>query len=174
MSNIFIGKSQIFLFMSRIVETALKYLGEPAISYNNGCDEGFYCSSFVQQVLLDLKIPIPKFPNTDRILSYSEEFCDMFGLTVHEELIEPGDLIFFSKNGFRPTHVAFYIGDGKMIHSPGINGKKIEIISIDEYIENNPLNYDPEWGYEQLYVKNPISYRRPAIPTGERYQEVIT
>ena len=142
--------------MSRIVETALKYLGQLAISHDNGYDEGFYCSSFVQQVLLDLGVKIPNFGETDRMLGYSEDFCDSFGLIVHEEFIKPGDFVFFSKNGFRPTHVGIYIGDDEMIHSPGINGKKVEICSIIKYIERNPLKYNPKHDYSQLYGKNPI------------------
>jgi len=55
--------------------------------------------------------------------------------------------VFFSRNGFRPTHVGIYIGDGKMVHSPGVNGRKVEIRSIEDYIKERPLEFDPEEGY---------------------------
>ena len=46
------------------------------------------------------------------------EPCDLIkrGLVPKEEL-QPGDLVYFGKNG-SPSHVGLYVGDGTMIHSP--------------------------------------------------------
>jgi len=159
--------------MNQIVKTALKYVGYPAIYYKNNSSDGVYCSSFIEQVLLELGIEIPNIPSRDEKIKYSEQLFDFFGISVQKKFIKPGDFVFFSRNGFRPTHVGIYIGDGKMVHSPGVNGRKVEIRSIKDYIKERPLEFDPEEGHEQIYEENPIGFKRPAILTGDRYQEPL-
>ena len=70
---------------------------------------GTDCSGFTKYVLAEFgftisRTPQGQFKNAGRAISYSE--------------IQPGDIICYSSNGGKScTHVAFYIGDGKILHA---------------------------------------------------------
>ena len=49
---------------------------------------------------------------------------------IHIDESEPGDLLFFLENN-RTNHVAFFIGDGKIIHCSGQ-------VKIESIIEGEP------------------------------------
>jgi len=57
------------------------------------------------------------------------------------------------------------IDDMKYIHSPGKNDSKIEVATL----ERRPL---PVVSPKQLYLENPIGFKRPAINLG-RWNEPI-
>lgn len=143
-----------------IVAAASRYLGSHSVKYRSpdtgNTPEGFDCSGLVQRVLLDLEL----LTKDGKCLRHSEEFFCHLGIFVHEDAIRPGDIVFFSRNGYRPDHLGFYTGDGKMIHSPGKEGRKVEIVPIKEFVSKRPLEYDPKSGYSQIYFRNPIGYKR--------------
>ena len=87
-------------------------------------------------------------------------------------MAQSGDLVFFSKKGIRPTHVGLYIGKGKMIHG-GNSTKIVEICKIKDYVKKMPLKYSKKENRKQNYVKNPIGYKRIAVPKKDRFQKVI-
>lgn len=89
-----------------IVNTASKYLGVPYV-WGGTTPNGFDCSGLVQYVLKELGINISRVTYTQ----YKE------GYPVAKGDLQPGDLVFFEKNG-DVHHVGIYIGDGKMIHAP--------------------------------------------------------
>ena len=57
------------------------------------------------------------------VASTQGEYCFKNAMIINQEELQPGDLIFYSteQNGeFRNiTHVAIYVGDGKMVHAAG-------------------------------------------------------
>ena len=160
--------------MNNLVDVALEYEGFPTIKYAGPkagkTPEGFDCSGFVQWVLMESGISIPKISN-DREIRHSEEFFDHFGYLIHPLAKQKGDLVFFSKNGARPSHIGIYLGDGKMIHSPGTNNKKVCIRSVDEYCKNR-INFESGNGGVQIYFENPIGFKRVALPSENRYHEI--
>jgi cell wall-associated NlpC family hydrolase len=89
---------------SQIVSYALQFEGNPYVwggtSLNNGVD----CSGFTQSVLGDFGIYIPRTSRTQAT----------GGRKVSLDNLQPGDLIFYAKNG-SINHVALYIGNGKVI-----------------------------------------------------------
>lgn len=89
-----------------IVNTASKYLGVPYV-WGGTTPNGFDCSGLVQYVLKELGIDISR-------VTYTQ--CEE-GVPVAKGDLQPGDLVFFEKNG-DVHHVGIYIGDGKMIHAP--------------------------------------------------------
>ena|SRR3989344_8431937 len=156
--------------MNDIVETALKYLGAPGRNGNGlgNSPDGFDCSGFVQYVLNEAGVIIPSSPVSGEVLRFSEEFFDFFGLLVHDELRAPGDLVFFSWKGTRPSHLGIYKGNDEVIHIPGLPDATVMISPLENLCK--APKYDPTIG-PQLYVRNPIGYKRPTIPTkGKRYQ----
>lgn len=79
-------------------------------------DEGFYdCSSLVQRLYRECGIELPSIASTQG------QYIVDHGLEVTEDMLEPGDLIFYSyeQNGqFRNiSHVGIYIGNGRMVHA---------------------------------------------------------
>lgn len=95
-----------FDMSSIVVTSAMKYLG---IRYRWGGTNprtGLDCSGFVQRTYQDLWISLPRTSRSMATVGSK--------ITSLEEAI-PGDLLTFG----RPVHhVAIYIGDGMMIHSP--------------------------------------------------------
>jgi len=156
-----------------IVETALKYEGFPTMKYQDpdvgNTPKAFDCSGFVQWVLLESGIAIPNVPGTDRMLRHAANFFDSLGFYIHEECREPGDLLFMSRVGYRPTHVAVYLGDDEMIHVTRKTGVARAVIS--DYCGERQPKFRPEKGYPQIYVRNPIGYKRVEISPGDRPQE---
>ena len=120
--------------MDSLVEIASSLLGFPAVSYN-GPDAGdspicFDCSGFVKYCLQQAAYVLPPSPTTGKLMRHTEELFDFYGVLIHDEFKRSGDLVFFSKNFINPTHVGIYMGSNQMIHSPGIDRKVIEVITI--------------------------------------------
>lgn len=79
-------------------------------------EEGYYdCSSLVQRCYAEFGINLPATASTQG------KYIVDHGLEVTADMLEPGDLIFYSyeNNGqFRNiSHVAIYIGNGRMVHA---------------------------------------------------------
>ncbi len=79
-------------------------------------EEGYYdCSSLVQRCYAQFGINLPAIASTQG------QYMVEHGLEVAKDMLEPGDLIFYSyeSNGqFRNiSHVAIYIGNGRMVHA---------------------------------------------------------
>jgi cell wall-associated NlpC family hydrolase len=59
------------------------------------------------------------------------------GSVVGKDELQPGDLVFYGKNG-QASHVGIYMGDGKIIHSSGNSknnasnpGKGVSVTNFD-------------------------------------------
>lgn len=144
------------------VETALSFVGCPSIKYirpDSGKDlSGFDCSGFIVHVLNATGILLPAN------IRHCNEFFDSFGVHIHDQCKRPGDLIFFSRNGQRPTHIGVVVDHNHYIHAPGETGSKI---CIEEF---SHATIPPR--SEQLYTKNPIGFKRISIPAG-RWQKLL-
>lgn len=83
-------------------------------------EEGYYdCSSLVQRLYKEVGINLPATASTQG------EYCYQNAMIINKKDLKPGDLIFYSykENGeFRNiSHVAIYVGDGKMVHAANEN-----------------------------------------------------
>lgn len=83
---------------------------------NRRYEEGYYdCSSLVQRCYAQYGITLPGTASTQG------QYIAEHGLQVTEDMLEPGDLIFYSyeTNGefMNISHVAIYIGNGRMVHA---------------------------------------------------------
>jgi len=147
------------------VTTAMEYLGFPASNYNgseNGITiEGFDCSGWIYFLLK--KLGFPETPPR-----HCNELFDSFGVSIHKEKVGKGDLVFFSNRngGTAPNHVGIMISTLKFIHSPGKNGEYIKVSELKTIL------IESKNGHEQIYVQNPIGFKRLAIQNG-RYKKMI-
>ncbi len=89
---------------NQIVNYALRFEGNPYVWGGTSLTRGTDCSGFTQSVLKNFGINIPR---TSRAQAASGRRVDLND-------IQPGDLIFYRRNG-RINHVALYIGNGKVI-----------------------------------------------------------
>lgn len=86
-----------------------KYVGIPYV-WGGETDRGIDCSAFTREVFSERGIFLPR---TSR-----EQFNSSMLIDVGPNNLKIWDLLFFKKQAFGPiSHVAIYIGDGKMIHS---------------------------------------------------------
>lgn len=92
-----------------IVDYAMQFLGNRYINGGQSLVTGTDCSGFTMYVLREFGINISRIPqgqytSAGRRVSYAEA--------------KPGDIICYSGNGgVSCTHVAFYIGNGKILHA---------------------------------------------------------
>lgn len=92
--------------MDDLVAFAKSFLGYPYVYGGNG-PNSFDCSGFVLYVYKHFGY---SFSRTARA-QYND------GVHVAKVDLIPGDLVFFSGNGYSITHVGLYIGNGQFIHA---------------------------------------------------------
>lgn len=106
-----------------IVDYALQYVGGKYVSGGSSLATGTDCSGFTCFVLAEFGYTISRTPQGQYTSS---------GRSIDISQIQPGDIICFSSNGGAScTHVAFYIGDGQIVHSA--NSRKGVIISTIDF-----------------------------------------
>lgn len=100
----------------QIVNYALRFKGNPYVWGGTSLTRGADCSGFTQAVLKNFGISIPRNSRAQA----------RGGKRVSIDTMQPGDLIFYRKNGV-VNHVAMYIGNGKVVgaasRKEGINVK---------------------------------------------------
>ncbi len=89
-----------------LVAFAKSYAGYPYVYGGNG-PNSFDCSGFVLYVYKHFGYSFSR--------GAQEQYHD--GIQVGYEELMPGDLVFFSSNGYYITHVGLYLGDGQIIHA---------------------------------------------------------
>ena len=91
-----------------IVNYAIQFNGNPYVYGGTSLTNGADCSGFVQSIYKHFGINLPRRASIQASSGKSVKYSD----------IQPGDLIFYSGNGGKSvTHVAIYIGGGKIIHA---------------------------------------------------------
>lgn len=90
----------------KIVNYALKFVGNPYVYGGTSLTNGADCSGFVQSVFRDCGISIPRDSRSQAA----------GGKSIFVSDVKPGDLLFYSKGG-RINHVALYIGNGRVVHA---------------------------------------------------------
>ncbi|MBQ9140779.1 MAG: SH3 domain-containing protein [Lachnospiraceae bacterium] len=105
-----------------IVENAMQYVGDKYVHGGNSLETGTDCSGFTMLILAQYgysisRTPSGQYSSAGRSIDYSE--------------IQPGDIICYTSNGSSCTHVAFYIGDGQIVHAA--NSRKGVIVGKADY-----------------------------------------
>ena len=113
---------------SAILATAQRMLGFPYI-WAGMSSKGVDCSGFVRAVLFQHDILLP------RDAGPQARACERID---SRDALEPGDLVFFGRwkedGSPRVSHVGFYLGDGRFIHSMGL-------VQVGSFLAEDP-QYD--------------------------------
>jgi cell wall-associated NlpC family hydrolase len=145
-----------------LIDIARLSLGYPSIKHIRGAGSditGFDCSGFINFLLKQANYP-------DEIPRYTSQLFDNFGILIHKKFVKAGDLVFFSEDGTRPTHVGLMISEDRYIHAPGKDDSKIIISLLKERLIKD------EAKSSQIYAINPIGFKRITI-NGSRYQKLF-
>jgi cell wall-associated NlpC family hydrolase len=91
-----------------VVNYALQFNGNPYVHGGTSLTNGADCSGFTQSVYKHFGVNLPRNAASQATFGKAVSFNDK----------QPGDLILYSTNGGQSvTHVAIYIGNGKIIHA---------------------------------------------------------
>ncbi len=112
-----------------VVEVARRYVGVTPYVWGGTTPAGFDCSGLVQYCYREVGIDLPRTSRQQyRVGAYIEPR--------RLDLLEPGDLVFFGRDGdpARVHHVGIYVGVGEMIHAPQ-TGELVSQVSLLARIE---------------------------------------
>jgi cell wall-associated NlpC family hydrolase len=93
----------------------MSYLGVPYV-WGGASPSGFDCSGLVMYSFDQLGVSLP----------HSTYSMWNYGISVPEDQLEPGDLVFFDDLG----HVGLYIGGGEFVNAP-YTGAVVSVSSLD-------------------------------------------
>ncbi len=105
---------------SRAADQALAMVGKP-YHYGGNTPAGFDCSGLVQYSYRQIGIELPHGTSNLRRVSQP----------VSRRNLQRGDLLFFTQEGKKSSHVALYLGDERFVHAPS-SGKKVYTTSFDD------------------------------------------
>jgi len=156
---------------ARLIGTKSQKYRYEDMSAGSHPETGFDCSGFVTYVLSTCGINIP--PHVDhagniRPTRHANELWDNYGIAVHQAHALPGDLLFFSRQGWWPTHVGIYTGSNTYIHSPGINDAMVCAATFE--FDGTPIEGNANSEHRQLYQTNPIGFKALSIPNAVSYR----
>ena len=123
--NIQIQNTDSIAYDNAVVAYAMQFNGNPYVYGGTSLTNGTDCSGFTQGVYRIFGISLPRSASDQASVGYTVDYND----------VQPGDLVFYSGNGgYSITHVAMYIGGGKILHaqtpSAGIGITSINIMTL--------------------------------------------
>lgn len=110
--------------ISQVVATATNAMGTP-YQWGGTGGSGFDCSGLIQYAYRQHGIQLPRTSREQALV----------GVAVDKRIdaLAPGDILTFSNSGGHVTHVALYVGEGKIIHSAN-GGVQLSVLSpTDSY-----------------------------------------
>lgn len=105
-----------------VVDYAMQYLGNKYVHGGQSLETGTDCSGFTCYVYKAFGYSLSRTPQGQYTAA---------GREIDMSQIQPGDVICYSSNGSKCTHVGLYIGNGQIIHAA--NSRKGVIISNYDY-----------------------------------------
>jgi len=98
---------------TRVLRVADSYVGVPYV-WGGNTPKGFDCSGFTKYVFAKYGVSLPR-TSREQVHAGSAVAPDFRAL-------RPGDLMMFAEPGEAISHVAIYVGNGRIIHASSSNG----------------------------------------------------
>ncbi len=134
---------------ARVLATADDYLGVPYRWGGTSPRTGFDCSGYVQYVYRREGVELPRTSRQQAVAGQ--------GRPTRWDAAGPGDLVMFAEPGEAISHVAFYAGDGRILHSTSSGGG----VRFDDLGTRRG-----RWYRERLVAVRRVSGRGPAVARG--------
>ena len=134
---------------SRVLRTADDYLGVPYKWGGTSPRTGFDCSGYVQYVYGREGVKLPRTSRQQAVAGARRP--------TRWDAAVPGDLVMFAEPGAAISHVAFYAGNGRILHSSSSGGG----VRYDDLGTRRG-----RWYRERLVAVRRVSDRGPAIAKG--------
>ena len=123
---------------ARVLNTADQYVGVRYV-WGGSTPKGFDCSGFTKYVFAKNGVTLPR---TSREQARAGD-----GVALDFEAMRPGDLLLFAEPGEANSHVAIYVGSGRIIHASSAMG--------------GVSYHDLDGRRGAWYMENLVSGRRP-------------
>ena len=131
----------------QIVNFALQYVGNPYVYGGTSLTKGADCSGFVQTVFSNFGIKLLRVAD-DQMKGPTSSYIKNYGykqaIVVDINSIQPGDLLFYGSGNYA-SHVAIYMGDGKIVHASNSQPYPAGGIKISNYNYQTPLQAVRYW-----------------------------
>lgn len=123
---------------TKMIQEAMKYVGNPYVYGGNSLTEGTDCSGYVKLISAKFDITTPRTAASQYTSSTKVSYANL----------QPGDLVFYY-NGTKVSHVAFYVGkinyygtkyDKGIVHAANPN-QDICVVSL----YGSPYGYGTYW-----------------------------
>ncbi|MDF1502364.1 C40 family peptidase [Roseisolibacter sp. H3M3-2] len=134
---------------ARVLRTADDYLGVRYKWGGTSPSTGFDCSGYVQYVYGKEGVRLPRTSRQQAVAGTRRP--------TRWDAASPGDLVMFANPGEAVSHVAFYAGDGRILHSSSSGGG----VRYDDLGTQRG-----RWYRERLVAVRRVSDRGPAIARG--------
>lgn len=133
----------------RVLARADDYLGVPYKWGGTSPRTGFDCSGYVQYVFRREGVQLPRTSRQQAVAGTRRP--------TRWDAAGPGDLVMFANPGEAVSHVAFYAGDGRILHSSSSGGG----VRYDDLSSRRG-----RWYRQRLVAVRRVSGRGPAIAKG--------
>lgn len=130
----------------KIVNFALQYVGNPYVYGGTSLTKGADCSGFVQTVFKNFGINLLRVAD-DQMKGPSASYIKLgykAAVVVDMSSIQPGDLLFYGSGNYA-SHVAIYIGNGKIVHASNSQPYPAGGIKISNYNYSTPIRAVRYW-----------------------------
>jgi glucan-binding repeat-containing protein len=131
---------------TKIVNYALKFVGNPYVYGGTSLTKGADCSGFTMSVFAHFGYTLLRVANDQMNGPSSAYIAKGYAQAVTVDIsdIQPGDLIFYGYGNYA-SHVAIYIGDGQIVHASNSQPYPQGGIKISNYDYQTPLKVVRYW-----------------------------
>ena len=131
---------------SKIAKYAIKYVGNPYVWGGTSLTKGADCSGFVYTVFGNHGIKLLRVAD-DQMKGPNSSYINMGykkAVEVSKGYMMPGDLVFYGSGNYA-SHVAIYIGNGKIVHASNSQPYPAGGIKISNYDYQTPIRIVRYW-----------------------------
>ncbi|MCC8138055.1 MAG: NlpC/P60 family protein [Clostridiales bacterium] len=127
---------------SQIANYALQFVGNPYKYGGSSLTSGADCSGFTMAVFAHFGITLPH--SADSQMKGTSTSVTPVEVEVSTSSLQPGDLLFYGTSSYA-SHVAIYIGDGKIVHASNSQAYPAGGIKISNYNYKTPVKALRYW-----------------------------